>query len=166
MSTLLPSASARPLLRSGIASGMPPVPVLVPTPAPSCLNHVSMVNVAVPRPGAGPKVTYSFVPSKSSAVPAAVAVGVGVAVAVVVGVGEGEPAQLRPKSPPNLVMSVMSTNPSGGSGAMSYRSGAVGTGRPKTPPTIEISVISTNWSLLIFGGQASTPQAMNGCVLT
>ena len=57
MSTLLPSASARPLVTSGMASTMPPVPVLVETPALSRLNQVSMVNVAASRPGAAPKVT-------------------------------------------------------------------------------------------------------------
>ena len=39
MSTFEPSASARPLVISGIALAMPPVPVEVPTPAPVRLNH-------------------------------------------------------------------------------------------------------------------------------
>src|SRR5207249_8155881 len=88
MSTLLPSDCARPFVTSGIAS-TPPVPVLVDTPVPSPLNQVSIVKVAVPSPLAWPKVTKSFEPSKSSAVPATGPVGVGVAVAVAVGVGVG-----------------------------------------------------------------------------
>src|SRR6266571_8951803 len=87
MSTLLPSVSARPLVTSGMPSAMPPLPVLVPMPGPSRVNHVSMVNVAVPKPGAAPNVTYSLVPSKSRAEPLEVDVGVGVAVGVGVGVG-------------------------------------------------------------------------------
>ena len=57
MSRLLPSLWARPFVSSGIASVIPPEPVLVATPAPSRLNHVSMVKVVAPRPGAGPNVT-------------------------------------------------------------------------------------------------------------
>ena len=37
------SASARPFVISGIALAMPPVPVLVPTPAPVRRNHSSSV---------------------------------------------------------------------------------------------------------------------------
>src|SRR5437773_2733991 len=66
MSTLLPSLSERPLVTSGTAV-MPPVPVVVVAPAPSRRNHASIVNVAAPRPGAGPIVTYAFVPPKSIA---------------------------------------------------------------------------------------------------
>jgi hypothetical protein len=40
-----------------MALGNPPVPVLVPTPAPSRLNHVSSVKVALPSPAADPNVT-------------------------------------------------------------------------------------------------------------
>src|SRR5438093_2457964 len=60
MSTLLFSASARPFVTSGMAAARPPVPLVVVCPAPSRLNHVSIVNVAVPSPGAAPNVTYSF----------------------------------------------------------------------------------------------------------
>ena len=56
MSTLPPSASAMPLVTSGTAT-TPPVPVLVAMPAPSRLNHVSIVIVVTPSPGAAPKVT-------------------------------------------------------------------------------------------------------------
>ena len=56
MSTLLPSACAMPLVTRGIAV-TPPVPVLVATPAPSRLIQASSVNVAAPRPGAGPSAT-------------------------------------------------------------------------------------------------------------
>ena len=56
MSTVPPSASAMPLAMSGTAT-TPPVPVFVAIPAPSRLNHVSMVNVEAPRPGAAPNVT-------------------------------------------------------------------------------------------------------------
>ena len=64
MSRLLPSASPRPLVTSGIAAGSPPVPVERLTPGPSRLNHVSMVNAAAPRPGAGPNVTRLLTPSR------------------------------------------------------------------------------------------------------
>ena len=37
------SASARPFVISGMALAMPPLPVLVPTPAPVRLNHSSSV---------------------------------------------------------------------------------------------------------------------------
>src|SRR6266536_2891813 len=61
------SASARPLVTSGIALARPPAPVLVPTPAPVRLNHVSSVNCVAPSPGAGPKVTYWLDPFSCSA---------------------------------------------------------------------------------------------------
>ncbi len=67
MSTTLPSCSAMPLVTRGTAI-TPPVPVVFDTPAPSRRNQVSTVNCSRPRPGAGPKVTYAFVPPKSSAV--------------------------------------------------------------------------------------------------
>ena len=60
MSTLLPSASPRPLVTSGITAASPPVPVESATPGPSRLNHVSIVNVVAPIsavPAAGPNVT-------------------------------------------------------------------------------------------------------------
>ena len=60
MSRLLPSASARPFVTSGIAAVVPvspKLPVLVDTPVASRLNHVSIVNCAAPKPGAGPNVT-------------------------------------------------------------------------------------------------------------
>src|SRR2546426_1889219 len=63
-------------------------------------------------------------------------------------------------------MSVMSTNPSGGSGAMLYRAGADGTGCPKSTPIVEISVISTKVSLLTSAGQALRPQCKVGFVPT
>ncbi len=65
MSTFEPSASARPFVTSGIAV-TPPVPVLVARPAPVCLNQVSSVNVAAPRAGAAPNVTYELEPFRSS----------------------------------------------------------------------------------------------------
>src|SRR5207237_2987404 len=66
MSTLLPSLSERTFVTSGTAV-IPPVPVEVVTPVPSRRNHASIVNVAAPRPGAGPNVTYALVPPKSIA---------------------------------------------------------------------------------------------------
>ena len=66
MSTGPPSVSAMPLVTSGMAT-TPPVPVLVAMPVPSRRNHVSIVSVETPRPGAAPKVTYTFVPPKSRA---------------------------------------------------------------------------------------------------
>src|SRR5215210_7405881 len=62
------SASARPLLISGIAEVRPPLPVPVPTPAPVRLNQVSSVNWVAPRPGAAPNVTYWVEPFSCSAV--------------------------------------------------------------------------------------------------
>ena len=44
------SASAPPLVTSGMAEAMPPVPVDVATPAPSRRNQVSMVKFWTPRP--------------------------------------------------------------------------------------------------------------------
>src|SRR6266540_5054800 len=75
MSTFEPSASARPFVTSGIALAMPPLPVLVPMPAPVRLNQVSSVNVAAPRPGAAPNVTYWLEPLswRADADPAALA---------------------------------------------------------------------------------------------
>ena len=43
MSAACVSPSARPLAMSGMALATPPVPVLVPTPAPVRLNHSSSV---------------------------------------------------------------------------------------------------------------------------
>src|SRR5438093_13686341 len=51
-----------PLVRSGMAT-RPPVPVDTVVPVPSRLNHVSIVNVAALRPGAGPNVTRLVEPS-------------------------------------------------------------------------------------------------------
>src|SRR5215210_4693341 len=62
------SPSARPLLISGTAEARPPVPVLVPAPAPVRLNQVSSVNWVAPSPGAAPKVTYWLEPFSCSAV--------------------------------------------------------------------------------------------------
>src|SRR5215217_7667246 len=61
MSTLVPSASARPLVTSGTAV-TPPDPVDVATPAAVRLNQTSSVNVDAPRAGAAPNVTYWLVP--------------------------------------------------------------------------------------------------------
>ena len=52
MSTVPPSVSAMPLVTSGTAT-TPPVPVFVAIPAPSRLNHVSIVNVDDAEPGRG-----------------------------------------------------------------------------------------------------------------
>ena len=52
------SASAPPLVTSGIALAMPPVPVVTPTPAPVRRNQVSSVKLVAPRAGAVPNVTY------------------------------------------------------------------------------------------------------------
>src|SRR5216110_2920919 len=61
MSTLLPSLSDRPFVTSGTAVA-PPDPVLVATPLPSRRNQASIGNVAAPRPGAAPNVTYELLP--------------------------------------------------------------------------------------------------------
>src|SRR6266511_3345739 len=74
MSCVVPSASARPLVTSGIALAMPPEPVLVPIPAPVRLNHVSNVNCAAPSPGASPNVTYWLDPFNCKADAGAAAV--------------------------------------------------------------------------------------------
>ncbi|SRR6266542_4429804 len=68
MSTFEPSASARPLVSSGIALAMPPLPVFVPTPTPVRSNHVSSVNREAPNDGAAPNVTYWLEPSNDNAV--------------------------------------------------------------------------------------------------
>src|SRR5437763_1248738 len=81
MSTLLPSASARPLVTTGTAL-IPPVPVLVGAPAPSRLIHASSVNVDEPSTGAMPNVTYALVPPKSIAAFVAAALTVMVTVSV------------------------------------------------------------------------------------
>ena len=62
MSAAAVSASARPLVMSGIASGMPPVPVFVPMPAPVRLNHSSTVNVALRSWVVLPRVAYWLEP--------------------------------------------------------------------------------------------------------
>ena len=51
------SASAPPLVTSGMALVMPPVPVVTPTPAPVRLNQVSSVKLVTSSAGARPKVT-------------------------------------------------------------------------------------------------------------
>ena len=56
------SASARPLVTSGMALAMPPVPVLVAAPAPVRRNHSSTVRLDALSAGAAPKVTYWLVP--------------------------------------------------------------------------------------------------------
>ncbi len=72
------SASARPFEISGIALAMPPVPVLVPAPAPVRLNHSSSVKLWAFSVGAEPKVTYWVDPFSCRPRPAAM---FGVAVA-------------------------------------------------------------------------------------
>ena len=63
MSTLAGvSASAPPLVTSGMAVAMPPVPVVTPRPAPVRLNQVSSVKLVTPSDGAAPNVTYWLVP--------------------------------------------------------------------------------------------------------
>ena len=52
MSTFVSSAFRVPLVTSGIASGMPPVPVSHRRPGPWRMNQVSIVNWAAPSPGA------------------------------------------------------------------------------------------------------------------
>ena len=94
MSTLRAvSASARPLVISGIALAMPPVPVLVPTPAPVRLNHSSRVKLVAPTDGsaAAPKVTYWLVPLSCRPVPA-------LADGVALTVGRGAEASWPPAS--------------------------------------------------------------------
>src|SRR6185295_1534114 len=66
MSTLLPSASARPFVSSGIAV-TPPVPLDVLVPGPVFLNHNSSVKTCAPSVGAAPNVTRSSTPSNCSA---------------------------------------------------------------------------------------------------
>ena len=56
------SCSARPFVISGIALAMPPLPVLVPTPAPVRRNHSSSVRFCAFRAGAAPNVTYWLEP--------------------------------------------------------------------------------------------------------
>src|SRR5215211_5765939 len=81
MSTFEPSFSARPLVISGTVLAIPPDPVLVPTPTPVRLNHVSNVNCAAPKPGAAPNVTYPLEPAKyRPAFQAGAALSVGVSV--------------------------------------------------------------------------------------
>ena len=62
MLTFESSLSARPLVTSGIALAMPPVPVSVPTPVPVRLNQVSSVNVE-PR-GPAPRRTSRAVTTR------------------------------------------------------------------------------------------------------
>src|SRR6266542_4724198 len=62
-------------------------------------------------------------------------------------------AQDLPKKPAIFVMSVPSTNPSGGSGAMLWRAGAGGTALPKEPAMVVMSVPSEKVSLLRSAGQ-------------
>ena len=49
------SASAPPLVTSGMALAMPPVPVVTPTPAPSRRNQVSSVKLVTPSAAALPE---------------------------------------------------------------------------------------------------------------
>ena len=66
--------------------------------------------------------------------------------------------QVKPKKATSLEMSVMSTKPSTGSGAMFCRAGAGGTARPKLAVRVETSVMSEKASLLTSAGQALGPQ--------
>src|SRR3954470_11443636 len=68
------SPSARPFVTSGIALAMPPVPVLVPAPAPVRRNHSSSVRLEAFNAGAAPNVTYWLEPFSSTAWPEAAAV--------------------------------------------------------------------------------------------
>src|SRR5947207_9924810 len=61
------SASARPFEMSGIALAMPPVPVLVPTPAPVRRNHNSSVKFEAFSAGAAPNVRYWLEPFSCTA---------------------------------------------------------------------------------------------------
>ena len=62
--------SERPLVTSGSAVTPPALPlVIVVTPAPSRRSQVSIVNVLLRRAVPVPSVTWSLVPSKSSAEP-------------------------------------------------------------------------------------------------
>src|SRR5437773_10533084 len=92
MSTTLPSLSERPFVTSGTAVA-PPDPVLVATPLPSRRNQASIVNVAAPRPGAAPNVTYELVPPKSIALFVVVALTITVNVSL-------------PVSAPSLALSI------------------------------------------------------------
>ncbi len=61
-STFEPSASAAPWVSSGIMlmpGFVPPVPVVLATPAPVRLNHVSIVNCARSSLAGSPKLTYA-----------------------------------------------------------------------------------------------------------
>ena len=51
------SASAPPLVTSGMALVMPPLPVVTPMPAPVRLNHVSTVKSVTFNAAALPRVT-------------------------------------------------------------------------------------------------------------
>src|SRR5439155_22429484 len=67
-------------------------------------------------------------------------------------------SQPLPTKPAIVVISVPSTNPSTGSGAMLWRAGAGGTDLPKEPAMIVMSVPSEKLSLLTSAGQALVPQ--------
>ena len=79
LSTL--STSAMPLVTSGIAV-TPPVPVKVPTPAPSRRIHASSVNLDAPSAGAGPSVTNASPLNRSPLFALAATVTVNVSVVV------------------------------------------------------------------------------------
>ena len=66
--------------------------------------------------------------------------------------------QCEPKNEVIFEMSVMSTKPSTGSGAMFWRAGAGGTETPKLAVRAETSVMSEKVSLLMSAGQALRPQ--------
>ena len=70
-------AFGRPFVISGIALVIPPVPVVVPTPAPVRLNHSSIVKVALRRSAEPPSVAYWLEPFNCSAVPPTAAVPIG-----------------------------------------------------------------------------------------
>src|SRR5215213_1869155 len=73
------SASALPFVTNGTADATPPLPVLVPIPAPVRRNHVSNVKCAEPNAAADPIVTYWLEPLNSSACGPAGACGVALA---------------------------------------------------------------------------------------
>src|SRR5206468_4079358 len=66
----------------------------------------------------------------------------------------GQGAQERGKRAVSLVISKMSMSPSGGSGAIFWRTGPGGTETPQLAVTGVMSKISAYWSLLRSAGQA------------
>ena len=93
-STFEPSACGPPWATSGMNCVIPPVPVVLATPAPVRLNHVSIVNVERSSFAGSPNVTYAPLDPRSSPVgccggPVGVAVAWFDAVGLVVGIVDG-----------------------------------------------------------------------------